>query len=110
MSNLIERLTLAESEDKIPVHPFVAALNEFRKSKVRAAEIKSFFNLTTAQATQARALIDLWAACPDGMEFERVLKNMLYMGENGIHSRYQNITYFNSRLSDEIIDQGGTLP
>jgi len=114
MPNLIQRLTGAtlpeDSNEKIAIHPFLGALNEYRRGKITGPDIISAFNLDTDQTNQAVALKDLIVAAPQKTEFMRVFKDLMYMGEYGLNSNYTDISWVNSRLEEEVTDQGGTLP
>lgn len=109
MANLIERLTSADGE-KIAIHAFLGALNEYKRGKITGAELQTAFNLDAAQTTQAQTLVGLLNAAPEKTEFMRVFKDLMYMGEFNLHSRYRDITFIQTRLQDEVTDQGGTLP
>lgn len=114
MANLVERLvgqlTEAESADKIAIHAFMGAMNEWQRGKVTGAEVIAAFSLTAAQQTQATTLAGLWGAAPDKTRFMRVFKDLMYLGETNTHSRYRDISYIQTRLQEEVTDQGGTLP
>lgn len=114
MPNLIQRITgdldPPDIEDKIGLHAFLGALNEYKRGKVTGLEIVAAFSLTAAQTTQAETLKDLIAAAPNSTEFMRVFKDLMYMGETGLHPRYRNIVQVQARLEEEVTDQGGALP
>lgn len=114
MPNLIDRLTGnltdAESDQKIAIHPFTAAFQEWGRGKVQAAEVIAVFALTAAQQAQVSTLAALWTAAPERTEFMRIFKDLVYMGERNLHSRYRDIAYINARLQEAVTDQGGTLP
>lgn len=109
MANLIERLTGADGE-KMAIHAFLGALNEYKRGKITGSDLVDAFNLDVAQTTQAQTLVGLLNAAPNQTEFMRVFKDLMYMGEVNLHSRYRNMTFIQSRLQDEVTDQGGTLP
>lgn len=109
MANIVQRLTGAAG-DKIAIHALCGAFNEWGRGKVTAAEVIAAFNLDAAQQTELATLSALWTAAPDKTRFMRVFKDLMYLGETSTHSRYQDITYVNSRLQDEVTDQGGVLP
>lgn len=114
MANLVQRLTGdllgLEQDQKIPIHAFLGALNEYKRTKITSAEVISAFDLDTAQTTQLETLKDLLIASPNPTEFMRVFKDLMYLGETNTHFRYRDITFVQSRLQVEVTDQGGTLP
>ncbi len=112
MSNLVERITGSNIEpgEKIGLHAFLAALNEFKRGKVTQTELISAFALTPAQTNQATTLVGLLNSSTEKTEFMRVFKDLMYLGEANIHLRYRDITFIINRLEDEITDNGGTLP
>lgn len=109
MANIVQRITGVDG-DKIAIHALCGAFNEWGRGKVPASEVIAAFNLDAAQQTQLTTLSTLWTAAPDKTRFMRVFKDLMYLGETNTHSRYQDITYVNSRLQDEVSDQGGVLP
>jgi len=117
MATLFQRISgigLSDSplpEDrKIPIHAFIAAINEVRNGKITAGEFSGFFNLTASQQQDAITLRDLVIAAPDKMAFLRVFKDWLYLAETETDARYTSAANLVSRLQTEITDQGGTLP
>jgi len=112
MSNLIQRLTgdISDGETKIPIHAFCGALNEFRRGKLTGSAIAAAFEMTASQITQAQGLKALIVAAPNRTEFMRVFKDLMYMGETGLSANYTSMSFINSRLQEEVTDQGGTLP
>lgn len=112
MANLIQRLTgdIAGGDGKIAIHAFSGAFNEWGRGKVTAASVVAAFSLDASQQSQAQSLASLWAAAPDKTRFMRVFKDLMYMGETNIHANYRDISFINSRLQEEVTDQGGTLP
>lgn len=115
MPNLIQRLTgdLTDAErfdgQRISIHSFSGAFNEWGRGKVTAGEVISAFNLDAAQQAQAAGLAALWTAAPDKVTFMRVFKDLMYLGGTNTHSRYRDISYIQARLQDEVTDQGGTV-
>jgi hypothetical protein len=113
MATLFERLVginTDATDDKMAIHSFCGALNELRRGKLTGGEIASMFGLDAAQQTDAVALKDLLVAAPDRIEFMRVLKDWLYLGEDDREPRYRVQATFVARLQTEVTDQGGTLP
>jgi len=114
MPDLIERITggldLADQDHKIGLHSFCAALNEYRRGKITGNEFVEAFELTSAQTNTASVLVGLINAAPQKTEFMRVFKDLMYMGEANLHSRYRDISFIQTRLENEVTDQGGTLP
>lgn len=99
-----------ESNEKIGIHAFMAALHEWQRGKLTAAEVIILFDLDTGQQSQASVLKGLLNAAPDQTRFILVFKDWLYLGETLMDARYLSALQLNSRLEDEVIDQGGTLP
>ena len=121
MANLVQRitgdLTPAESVDpqqnKLPLHGFIGALQEYARGKLTQQNVVDAFNLDVTQTTNLDALRDLYVAAPDKTEFIRVNKDILYLGESNIvvgGNDYRSIATVNTRLQTEVTDQGGTLP
>jgi hypothetical protein len=114
MPNLIQRitgdLTSAESDQKIALHGFLAAINELRLDKITQGEFNNYFDMTTAQKNQAGALKDLIIASPSKSRILRVFKDWMYLGELDYDPKYRTMADVNQRLQDEVTDQGGTLP
>jgi hypothetical protein len=116
--NLPEGGSLPEDE-KIAIHAFIGAMNEFDKGKLTAQQVSSFFGLDAGQDAEALVLRDKLNAAPDKERFIRVFKDWLYMGEVRLDNQYLVIRLDNqylvratllARLDEEITDQGGTVP
>lgn len=118
MANLVQRLTgdLTPSEeldpqnDKISIHGFMSAIGELKRGKINLATIAAWFNLTAAQQTQLGILRDLYVASTEKTEFANVFKDLLYLGELEIDANYRDIAFIQTRLQQEITDNGGVLP
>lgn len=95
---------------KIALHAFCGALNELRRGKITLVEFISFFNLDPSQQSQLLTFRDLLLAAPNKMEFLRVFKDLMYMGECDLDPRYKSAATTLARLQEEVTDQGGTLP
>lgn len=110
MATLHERLIGDDDGEKIAIHAFIAALFEWQRGKLGGVDIAFMFELTTAQQNQALVLVGLLSAAPNKLEFMRVFKDWLYLGEDKRDSRYLDTTMLVDRLEEEVTDQGGTLP
>lgn len=99
-----------EEGEKIPIHSFVASLQERLTGAFSNADIRDMWNLSTADLNQAEALKDLLQAAPDKALFLRVLKDNLYMLESKVHPTISTAQQFNTRMQNEVTRQGGTLP
>lgn len=114
MANLVQRLTgdltEAESGQKIAIHAFCGAFNEWGRGKVEGTDVIAAFALDAAQSAEATVLAQLWVAAPDRTTFMRVFKDLMYMGETSLSPDYRNVAFILARLQEEVTDQGGTLP
>lgn len=118
MATLFERLIgldlppgdVPAEEEKIAIHAFTGAFNEYQRGKITGAQIGAMFSLDTAQTAEAVALKDLLVAAPQKIEFMRVFKDWLYLGETRTDPQYLVRANLVQRLEDEVTDQGGTLP
>lgn len=119
MADLVQRLTGAltpadkvAGDTKLPIHGFVGALNEMKRGKLVKADVVAVFGLDTAQGNQLDTLVSLFQDSTEKTEFARVLKDVLYMGESNIVINsvdFRVIATVNTRLQNEITDNGGTV-
>jgi len=96
--------------EKLAIHGFLGALNEFHRGKMAGAEIATMFTLDAAQQAQTIGIVNLLAAAPLPTEFMRVLKDWMYLGELQLGAKYSDMPQVITRMQDEVTDQGGTLP
>ena len=114
MANLIQRitggLTAEENNQKIGLHAFTAAIHEQQSGYMTVQEVVDAFSLDTAQKNQTASLVALMNAAPEEVLFMRVFKDLMYLGESGSNTAYQDMTTVITRLENEVTDQGGILP
>ena len=116
MPNLIERitgdLTIEEvlAGEKMSLHAFCASLHEQQLGYTTVQEVIDAFTLTAQQQNQVSGLVGLLNAAPSKVRFMRVFKDLMYMGEGSIFPQYQDMATVITRLENEVVDQGGTLP
>lgn len=114
MATLLERISgaipVGDPSTKISIHGFCAAMNELRRGKLTAGDFTTMFDLTPGQVNTMGVLRDLFVACPQKMEFLRVLKDILLLSEGNYDPKYRTQAWVLSRLQDEVTDHGGTLP
>jgi len=118
MATLFERLIGLDLEneidlpenEKLAIHAYTGALNEFRRGRLNGPQLVAFFDLNTNQQTDTIYWKDLWQAAPNNAEFMRVFKDWLYLGETETDSIYLVEANFVQRLEVEVTSQGGTLP
>lgn len=91
---LYERLSHIESteEPKIPVHHFVAAAAEVARGVINANTAANFFNLSTAERTEAQTLINRCE--PSGPLTRVMIHDALLLMELG----YRTIAQTKTRL------------
>lgn len=126
MANLVQRLVgdltpieeVTLQQTKINIHAFTGALGELKRGKVTRADLITAFQLNAQQESQMDGLIARFQASTEKTEFVRVLKDLLYMGEAELvlgagspaTSVYQDINFIQTRLEEEITDNGGIWP
>ena len=114
MATLFQRLAggipPGDAETGIPIHCFMAAMNEVRRGKMTGPEFVTAFSLTAGQVNAAQVLAGLLGAAPNKVEFLRVLKDLLYLAERNSLPRYRDQSWIVQRLQEEVTDSGGALP
>ena len=99
---LYERLVLSsETEPKIPVHQFMAAIAEAVRGQVTRAQIITAFELRVEDETDLDFLITKVGTLAVGEKFEftRVLHDILLLAERGL--AYNTRTSFVDRINAE---------
>jgi len=97
---------------KNPVE-WCAALIEWSLGYITQAEFLSMFPIDPSHSTHALLLKSLADAAPEKARFGDALRRWLRLGLHGYDpgdGRYWDIAAYNTRLRDEITDQGGTPP
>jgi hypothetical protein len=112
VATLYERLTGvglgSEAGGKMSIHAFVAMVFEVHRGKFTGGEAATLFDLTQDQITTVQTFVSYVNAAPNKELFMRTFKDCAYLAESGIAYLTQN--EFVSRLQEEIVDQGGTVP
>ena len=97
----------AADEARIPVHVFCALIHEYQRGKVTAQELIAALSLSGEQASDAQTFVGLLNTAPKPVEFMRVFKDWLYLGEVALDATYTSGSALLSRLQEEVTDQGG---
>ena len=103
-------------EQKIALHSFWGMIHEWERGYETQANVVAAFNITgqeqNQQASSIKSHID---AAPDKTTFIRVCKDWSYIGETTNSAapetaKYHDWTAFETRMGNEVVDQGGTDP
>lgn len=98
-------------EARIGVGPFIAGVSEVLRGDMTQVEFKNIHNLQGQQIQDAQYFADLAAAAPDVPRFFQMFEYLAWLGaDDDAPIRYRGQAYLKTRLEQEIIDQGGTLP
>lgn len=100
MATLFERLVGTNAdEEKLPLHGFRAAINEYKRGNVTAQQAKDALSLTGSQSTDAQKILDAINGAANATEYQQELWDFLALGELGLGTAiYQNETTFWSRF------------
>lgn len=80
---LLDRL-IGTEEPKIPVHQFMAALAEYKRSALTGAQIVSAFGLSAGETTALQSFLDNL----DGATIDRgLVHDVLLLAENGYYTK-----------------------
>ena len=117
MATLYERLTginlpfdpSGPDEERIPIHPFMSAVFEYRRGILSQAEIIELFDLTEQQVTDSESFFTVLNLAIDVNQMERVVKDWLYLAEYFSNTpkgeRFDSAAKMFARMQQEITRQ-----
>lgn len=102
MATLWERITgqlpnePPAGDEKIHIHPFMAAMREWEVGQYTRAQIITGFNIQSSQEAQLDSLKSKFNNATDQKEFMQVFKDLAYLAEHEYD--YLDVADVNTRL------------
>ena len=101
-------------DTKIALHRFWGIVWEWQQGYETQQNVINMFDIATgAQISQAQSIKQHINAAPDKVAFLRVCKDWSYAGEFNYApeaDKYRDFAQFETRMANEVTEQGGTAP